>query len=173
MDVVHIQLAPRREPRIPRIVDTFFQYAPAVDAKLSDRVEDVMATLEHVCTELGTPKTIRANQGSEFVSRDLDPWADANGVALDFSRPGKPTDRGPRHRPAVPMKPRNSNGGDPDKGGQLRTLTLERIERITKEATGKRFSGNDHEPLRHPQSPPAAAQTRRQVVDDRARLPRA
>jgi len=41
---------------------------------------------------LGFPKTIRVDQGSEFVSRDLDLWAYANGVTLDFSRPGKPTD---------------------------------------------------------------------------------
>lgn len=32
--------------------------------------------------------------GSEFISRDLDLWAYANGVTLDFSRPGKPTDNG-------------------------------------------------------------------------------
>ncbi len=33
-------------------------------------------------------------QGSEFISRDLDLWAYANDVTLDFSRPGKPTDNG-------------------------------------------------------------------------------
>jgi len=32
------------------------------------------------------------DQGSEFVSRDLDLWAYQHGVPLDFSRPGKPTD---------------------------------------------------------------------------------
>ena len=30
--------------------------------------------------------------GPEFVSRALDRWAYQNGVTLDFSRPGKPTD---------------------------------------------------------------------------------
>ena len=30
--------------------------------------------------------------GPAFVSRDLDLWAYANDVTLDFSRPGKPTD---------------------------------------------------------------------------------
>ena len=40
----------------------------------------------------GYPKTIRVDQGSEFISRDLDLWAYTNGVTLDFSRPGKPTD---------------------------------------------------------------------------------
>jgi putative transposase len=38
------------------------------------------------------PKTIRVDQGSKFISRDLDLWAYLHGVTLDFSRPGKPTD---------------------------------------------------------------------------------
>ena len=54
----------------------------------------------------GYPKTIRVDQGSKFVSRDMDLWAYQRGVVLDFSRPGKPTDnafvlrRGPR-RPTL------------------------------------------------------------------------
>lgn len=32
--------------------------------------------------------------GPEFISRDLDLWACANDVTLDYSRPGKPTDNG-------------------------------------------------------------------------------
>ena len=35
---------------------------------------------------------IRVDQGSEFVSRNLDLWACAKGVTLDFSRPEKPSD---------------------------------------------------------------------------------
>jgi transposase InsO family protein len=34
------------------------------------------------------------DNGSEFIPRDLDLWAYANDVTLDFSRPGKPTDNG-------------------------------------------------------------------------------
>ena len=60
--------------------------------RFSYRAENVVATLERVCAKLGIPKTIRVDQGSEFVSRDLDLWAYAKGVTLDFSRPGKPTD---------------------------------------------------------------------------------
>lgn len=39
----------------------------------------------------GYPKTIRVDNGSEFVSRDMDLWACRRGVTLDFSRLGKPT----------------------------------------------------------------------------------
>ena len=45
-----------------------------------------------ICRSNGYPKTIRVDQGSEFISRDMDLWAYAKGVTLDFSRPGKPTD---------------------------------------------------------------------------------
>ena len=32
------------------------------------------------CALLGYPKTIRVDQGSKFISRDLDLWAYTNGV---------------------------------------------------------------------------------------------
>ena len=51
-----------------------------------------MHTLERICRDVGYPKVIRVDQGSEFISRDLDLWAYQNEVTLDFSRPGKPTD---------------------------------------------------------------------------------
>jgi transposase InsO family protein len=35
---------------------------------------------------------LMVDQGSEFISRDLDLWAYQKGVILDFSRPGKPTE---------------------------------------------------------------------------------
>ena len=38
------------------------------------------------------PRTIRLDNGPEFISKEFDLWAYLNGVTLDFSRPGKPTD---------------------------------------------------------------------------------
>jgi putative transposase len=92
MDFVHDQLATGRKLRVLTIVDTFSRFSPALDARFSYRGEDVVATLDRVCGEVGFPRTIRVDQGSEFVSRDLDLWAYRHGVELDFSRPGKPTD---------------------------------------------------------------------------------
>jgi transposase InsO family protein len=43
--------------------------------------------------EYGCPKTIRLDNGPEFVSRELNLLAFMRGVTLDFSRPGKPTDK--------------------------------------------------------------------------------
>lgn len=94
MDFVHDQLATGRKIRVLTIVDTFSRFSPAVDPRFSYKGEDVVQTLERICRNVGYPKTIRVDQGSEFISRDLDLWAYQRGVVLDFSRPGKPTDNG-------------------------------------------------------------------------------
>ncbi|WP_409049963.1 IS3 family transposase [Agrobacterium vitis] len=92
MDFVHDQLATGRKIRVPTVVDTFSRVSPAVDARFSYKGEDVVQTLERICRQVGYPATIRVDNGSEFISRDLDLWAYHRGVVLDFSRPGKPTD---------------------------------------------------------------------------------
>ena len=88
----HDQLATGKKLRVLTVVDTFSRYVPVLYVRYSYRGEDVVATLDRVCRTAGYPKTIRVDQGSEFVSRDMDLWAYQRGVALDFSRPGKPTD---------------------------------------------------------------------------------
>jgi putative transposase len=104
MDFVHDQLAMGKKLGVLTVVDIFSKFSPVVDPRFSYRGEDVVATLEHVCAESGYPGTIRVDQGSEFISRDLDLWAYAHGVTLDFSRPGKPTDN-------VSSKPSTANCG--------------------------------------------------------------
>jgi putative transposase len=89
---VHDQLATGRKLRILTVVDTFSRLSPVVDPRFSYRDEDVVATLDRACRKIGYPKTIRVDNGSEFISRDMDLWAYQRGVTLDFSRPGKPTD---------------------------------------------------------------------------------
>ena len=93
MDFVHDQLATGRKIRVLTVVDTFSRYSPVLDPRYSYRGEDVVQTLERTCAQAGYPRTIRVDQGSEFISRGLDLWAYANDVTLDFSRPGKPTDK--------------------------------------------------------------------------------
>lgn len=92
MDFVHDQLTTGRKIRILTVVDMYSRYVPVLDPRFSYRDEDVVQTLERVCRQIGYPKTIRVDQGSEFISRDMDLWAYQRGVTLDFSRPGKPTD---------------------------------------------------------------------------------
>ncbi len=52
----------------------------------------VVEVLEGLKLNCGLPKTIKVDNGSEFISKAMDEWAHRNKVTLDFSRPGKPTD---------------------------------------------------------------------------------
>ena len=92
MDFVHDQLATGQKQRVLTIVDTFSRFSPALEPRFSFRGTDVVEVLERVGRTIGLPATIRVDQGTEFVSRDLDLWAYQRGATLDFSRPGKPTD---------------------------------------------------------------------------------
>jgi putative transposase len=92
MDFVHDQLATGRKLRVLTVVDTFSRYVPILDVRFNYRGEDVVKSLDLACAQIGYPKTIRVDNGPEFISRDLDLWAYHRGVVLDFSRPGKPTD---------------------------------------------------------------------------------
>jgi putative transposase len=92
MDFVHDQLATGRKLFVLTIVDTFSRFSPALEPRFTFRGADVVEVLERVGRQVGFAATIRVDQGTEFVSRDLDLWAYQRGVTLDFSRPGKPTD---------------------------------------------------------------------------------
>jgi len=92
MDFVHDQLATGTKLRVLTIIDTFSRFSPAIEPRFNFRRANVVEVLERVGREVGLPAVIRVDQGSEFVSRDLDLWAYQRGVTLDFSRPGKPTD---------------------------------------------------------------------------------
>ncbi len=51
-----------------------------------------MQVLERLALRRGLPEVIFLDNGPEFTSKAMDQWAYANGVKLDFSRPGTPTD---------------------------------------------------------------------------------
>ena len=67
------------------IVDTCTRLSPAIDARRCYRGSDVVETLERAAQVTGYPKTIRLDNGPEFISRELDLWAFLQGVTLDFS----------------------------------------------------------------------------------------
>ncbi|WP_128254644.1 integrase catalytic domain-containing protein [Falsirhodobacter deserti] len=68
MDVVHDRLALGSKLRILTIVDTHSRLCPAADPRFTYRSEDVVRTSEQVCAQIGHPKTIRVDDGSEFIA---------------------------------------------------------------------------------------------------------
>jgi putative transposase len=94
MAFAHNQLAIGKILRILTVDNTHSQFCTAADPRFTYHGEDVVQTLEKVCANIGYPKTISVDNGSEFIFRRLDLWAYANDVTLDFPRSGKPTDNG-------------------------------------------------------------------------------
>jgi putative transposase len=92
MDFMADQTFDGTKLRILTIVDAATRISPAIDARTTYRGIDVVETLERITAVYGKPKRIRVDQGTEFTSKDVDLWAWKNGVVMDFSRPGKPTD---------------------------------------------------------------------------------
>jgi putative transposase len=74
------------------VVDAFTREALAIDVDQGIKGEQVVETMARISSIHGAPKTIRVDNGPEFISKALDRWAYENGVTLDFSRPRKPTD---------------------------------------------------------------------------------
>ena len=92
MDFVSDELFDGRRIRLLTIVDNFTRESLTIeeDARIGGaRVVEVLSRLNQ---ERGRPRAIRVENGPEFTSKRLDQWAYLNGVELDFSRPGKPTD---------------------------------------------------------------------------------
>ena len=74
------------------LVDNFSRVCPALWVGHQAKTSDVVSMLNRAVAAFGKPRSIRVDNGSQFTSREFDLWAYVNGVIVDFSRPGKPTD---------------------------------------------------------------------------------
>ena len=92
MDFVSDALCDGRRLRALTVVDAFTREALAIDVDQGIKGEQVVEAMTRIALSRGAPRTIRVDNGPEFISKVLDRWAYENGVTLDFSRPGKPTD---------------------------------------------------------------------------------
>jgi len=92
MDFVVDSLFNGHRFRALRIVDNFSRESLAIEAGQSLTGAEVAAVVERLVKERDAPDHIQCDNGSEFISRILDKWAYDRGVAMDFSRPGKPMD---------------------------------------------------------------------------------
>jgi putative transposase len=74
------------------VVGVFTRECLVIEVGQSLKGEHVVRVLNRTKVQRGAPKMLFCDNGSEFSSQAMDLWAYQNGVRIDFSRPGKPTD---------------------------------------------------------------------------------
>jgi len=92
MDFVADELTDGRRFQTLTVMDLFTRECLDIAVGRGLTGQDVVATLERLRFDRGLPARIYCDNGTEFVSAAMDVWAYTNGVILDFSRRGKPTD---------------------------------------------------------------------------------
>ena len=92
MDFMHDELFNGQRIRLLTLVDNYTRESLAIEVDTHLDGHRVVEVLQRISLGRNLPRTIRVDNGPEFISKALDQWAYLNGVALDFSRPGKPTD---------------------------------------------------------------------------------
>ena len=90
MDFTRDTLASGKTFRTLNLMDGYTREALWIEIDTSLPGVRVVQVLERVAQERGLPETIQVDNGPEFISRVVDQWAYANGVALHFIAPGKP-----------------------------------------------------------------------------------
>ena len=92
MDFVHDELSTGRRFRCLTIVDNFTRECPVIEVDVSLTGHRVVRVLSRLALLHGLPDRLFVDNGTEFTSRIFDQWAYDNGVKIEYSRPGKPTD---------------------------------------------------------------------------------
>ena len=93
MDFVSDALFDGKRFRCLTIVDNCSRECLAIYVGQSLKGVDVVHVLNQIKMINGiVPKKIQTDNGSEFISKEMDRWAYENKVTMHYSRPGKPTD---------------------------------------------------------------------------------
>lgn len=93
MDFVQDSLFNGERFRVLTVVDNCSKICHGLLVGKSLKGANVVSELDKIALVEGCfPDRIQCDNGSEFISKEVDLWAYKNGVTLDFSRPGKPTD---------------------------------------------------------------------------------
>jgi len=94
MDFVSDALSNGRRIRILNIIDDSTREVLAAHADYSICSQKVIEVLDHLKSERGLPKSIRTDNGPEFISKKLAKWCEKERIEQNFIQPGKPMQNG-------------------------------------------------------------------------------
>lgn len=91
VDFMHDALVCGRRFRTFNVVDDFNREVLAIEIDLNIPAQRVVRVLDRIVANRGYPLKMRMDNGPELVSLTLAQWAEEHRVALEFIKPGKPT----------------------------------------------------------------------------------
>lgn len=90
MDFMADRLGDGRQFRLLNVLDDFNREGLGIEVDFSLPAERVVRALNQIIEWRGAPKTIKGDNGPEYVSGTLMEWAEHKGIALAHIQPGKP-----------------------------------------------------------------------------------
>jgi len=93
LDIIHNELSNGQKLRALTVVDIFTREVLAIEVGHRLRGENVVEVLNRLARLRGAPKYLFADNGAEFTGQLVNLSAYHHGTRIDFSRPGKPTDK--------------------------------------------------------------------------------
>lgn len=90
MDFLHATLSDARTFRLLNVIDDYNREGLGMEVDFSLPAERVIRTLTHIAEWRGKPKTIRCDNGPEYISQALANWAKDNDIEIQHIQPGKP-----------------------------------------------------------------------------------
>ena len=90
MLIVSAQLSDGRSFRMLNVLGDFNREGLAIEVDVSLPALRVARALDRIIEQRGRPKTIRVDNGPEYVSGTLQTWAKKRGIALSYIQPDKP-----------------------------------------------------------------------------------
>lgn len=90
MDFMHDSLENGRNYRLLNVIDDFNREGLGIEVDFSLPAMRVIRTLDQIIQWRGKPKSIRCDNGPEYVSKILASWSEKHNIKLSFIQPGKP-----------------------------------------------------------------------------------
>lgn len=91
IDFMSDSLVDGRRYRLLNVIDDFNRESLAIEVDTSLPLLRVIRVLNRIVLKRGKPKTIRTDNGPEFISHLLQQWCESHGITLQYIQPGKPT----------------------------------------------------------------------------------
>jgi putative transposase len=94
MDFMHDSLINGRRFRVVNIIDDYNRELMKTEPYFSISADRLVQIVDRTILERGKPKTIRVDNGPEFISMRLHEWSVEKGIQLQFIQPGRPMQNG-------------------------------------------------------------------------------